>query len=82
LLGYFSYSFLAVKYSKLHYRCLERDKIEALKKNKGNFDSKMSLTLRGYQDISWWIENIASSYEDIYVPNHSVVITTDACKTG
>jgi len=82
LLGYFSYSFLAVKYSKLHYRCLERDKIEALKTNKGNFDSKMSLSLRGYQDINWWIKNIASSYEDIYLPNHSVVITTDACKTG
>ena len=44
LLGKFSTSFPAVQFGRLHYRALERDKIEALKFKKGNFDKKMTIS--------------------------------------
>ena len=42
----FSSSFISVPLGKLHYRALERNKIEALKLSKGNFDRYTSITLR------------------------------------
>ena len=40
LLGKFTSSFPAVRFSKRHYRSLEREKVQALKPSKDNFDKK------------------------------------------
>ena len=40
LLGKFTSSFPAVQFGKRHYRSLEREKVQALKPSKDNFDKK------------------------------------------
>ena len=51
LLGYFSTSFIGVKFGLLHYRSLERDKIKYLQYNKGNFDKCMLLSAAAINEI-------------------------------
>ena len=73
---------MAVTFGKLHYRNLERDKIFALRKNMGKFDSPMIISHQARRDIHWWINNIDKSYSDISKNNSRFVMTTDACQTG
>ena len=44
LIGSLISSCPGVRYGRLHYRNIERDKINALKSQKGNFEAKMSLS--------------------------------------
>ena len=82
LLGYMSYGFIAVKFGKMHYRHLERQKIEALAFNKGNFEAILTLSDCSLDDIRWWKDNIWTAYDDIYKGNPTVVLTTDISLTG
>ena len=82
LLGYFSSSFVAVRFGKLHYRNLERDKIEALRLSKGNFDALMHISELARKDIEWWRDNILDSSNEIYHGIPSITLSTDACNTG
>ena len=82
LLGTLTSAFPGVKFGPLHYRSLERCKIAALKKAKGNFDANMLLSQLAAQDIQWWINNIESSMNVLSLGNASIVLTTDASKTG
>jgi len=66
LLGYMSYGFVAVKFGKMHYRNLERLKIEALAQSRGNFDAFTHLTDKSKDDIRWWRDNIHNAYDDVY----------------
>jgi len=77
-----SYSFIAVKFGKLHYRDLERNKVKALAQNKGNFDAYTSFTYKSIQNIWWWLTNINKVYEDIYKGSPSATLTTDASLKG
>ena len=82
LIGKFTASFPGVRYGPLHYRDLEREKVAALKLNKGNFDKNMCIGKKGCSDISWWVENIMDSFAAIHIGNPNFVMETDACKTG
>ena len=82
LLGKFSSSFPAVQFGRLHYRALERDKIEALKFKKGNFDKKMTISSAGKDDIYWWLNNITTAFNVIGMDNCEVTLKTDASKLG
>ena len=82
LLGKFSSSFPAVQFGRLHYRALERDKIEALKFKKGNFDKKMTISSSGKDDIYWWLNNISTAFNVIEMDNCEVTLKTDASKLG
>ena len=82
LLGKISSSFQGVKFGRLHYRKIERDKTEALKIAKGNFEKKMSLSSQALEEIKWWLENVDQSYSDIHNGNPDITINTDASKTG
>ena len=77
-LGKFCSSFLAVLLGRLHYRGLERFKIEALKEHKGNFDKIVIIPKPGLDDILWWKLNIPSSFAPIV----RVTINTDASSFG
>jgi len=44
-------SFTAVRYGSLYYHHLENDKKLALKYNRGNFDSLMSLSFPGRKEL-------------------------------
>ena len=50
VIGLIVSSFSAVDYGKLFYRELEKEKIQALKRSKGNFDSYMRVTQGMKQD--------------------------------
>ena len=51
LLGKFTSSFAAVQFGKLHYRSLEREKIQPLRLSKGSFDKKMKVPSAGKENI-------------------------------
>ena len=82
VLGKMVATFPAVQYGKLHYRELEKEKIKALKKNNGNFDSMMSLSPQAKADILWWLHNIHTSVRDIRRNCHTKIITSDASGLG
>ena len=82
LLRKFTNSFPAVPFGKLHYRYLEREKIQALKLSKSNFDKKMKVSSAGTEDIMWWYKNIANAFNVIARGNCEFVLKIDACLMG
>ena len=50
-------AFYAVLEAPLHYRCLEKQKIQGLGKDK-NYDRKIVLDRESILEINWWIVNI------------------------
>ena len=50
LLGKFTSSFAAVQFGKLHYRSLEREKIQPLRLSKVSFDKKMKVHSAGKEN--------------------------------
>lgn len=78
LLGCISFSFIAVKFSKLHYWNLKRNKIFALAVSSGKFDSKFNTK----QDIEWWINNITDAKNDLHLNTPNLTVTTDASLQG
>ena len=75
-------TFPAVKFGPLYYRNIDMCKNAALKKSKGNFSATMTLNEESKNEIWWWIQNIATAYNDIYNSIPSTSIETDASKTG
>ena len=51
LLRKFTSSFAVVQFGKLHYRSLEREKIQPLRLSKGSFDKKMKVPSAGKENI-------------------------------
>ena len=81
-IGTLTSSLPGILYGPLHYRNLERDKNEALKYAKGNFNNNMRISPLGSQDILWFKNNIMTSYAPIEFPRISQIIYTDASLTG
>ena len=75
-------TFSAVKYGPLHYRELEKEKIQALRRSYGEFDSKMLVTENMKTDLLWWVNNLATQKRNIDHGNAQVVITSDASLIG
>ncbi|CAB4038826.1 Hypothetical predicted protein, partial [Paramuricea clavata] len=62
LVGMMTASFPAVMYGPLHYRSIDMDKNEALKKSKGNFNSSMTLSSSSIEDLHWWSVSLPSAF--------------------
>ena len=75
-------TFNAVDYGALHYRDLERDKIMALKKSRGNYDSLACLADESINEIKWWLENIDASFRNIRRSEPDLILCTDASNDG
>jgi len=75
-------SFPAVQWGKLHYRNLERRKIQALKRCKGNFDANMIITEDMIMDIKWWYHNLDMAFDHIYRDNPQETVQCDASLEG
>lgn len=75
-------SFQAVKYGPLYYRHLEQDKKAALRNSKGNFDSNMELSTYSREDLIWWKNNVQVAYNDIYVKQPEISLSSDASLAG
>ena len=75
-------TFPAVQYGPLYYRSLERDKIYALRANRGHFDRVMQLSGKAKQELRWWINNIRKSYSPIQRKKPQIELRTDASGSG
>ena len=82
VIGYLLSSFPAVKYGKSHYRAIENDKSVSLTFAKGNFDSKMTLSLEAKQQLQWWLKHLPISFNDTEIPPVNVAINSDASLSG
>lgn len=73
---------VASKWGQLFYRNLERDKIQNLKSNRGNFDSFMKLSVKAISDLNFWLsteKQIPSFFGHTPV---ALTITSDASGVG
>ena len=82
ILGKISSSFPGVKYGRLHYRGLERQKTAALRQHRGNFNAQIYLSEEAIVDIQWWIHNTQHSKNQLFTPNPSKTIFTDSSSYG
>ncbi|PFX30406.1 hypothetical protein AWC38_SpisGene4801, partial [Stylophora pistillata] len=82
VIGFLVSSFPAVEFAEMHYRHLELDKICALRANKGNFDSTMTLSAQSKTELTWWIDNVLTASKPIRHGNPDLTLTTDASKFG
>ena len=82
LLGMMVAYSIAVPYGRLFSMSLERQKIAALKMNKGKFEAKMTLNESTLRDIFWWSENISTISAPIRRSPQSIEIYTDASLSG
>ncbi|PFX19912.1 Pro-Pol polyprotein [Stylophora pistillata] len=71
-----------VELDPLHYRSLERDKSNALRENKGNFGSSMTLSPSSRAELNWWITNANTSHKLISHGEPELLIQTDASTNG
>ena len=82
VLGLLVSTFSAVEYGRLHYRDIEKEKIQALRMSNGDFDSKMLVTDSMKVDLLWWVNNLASQKRKITHRSADIVITSDASLNG
>ena len=75
-------SFPGVEFGPVFYRKLDNAKNRALKDSKGNFNSCIEINSEMKDDLNWWIENIQYAYNPISHGNPSMIIYSDASKTG
>lgn len=75
-------SFPGVTHGPLYYRAIERNKTEALKIRKGNFDKRMTLSEDSKIELQWWAQNVIESKNVISHGHPSCTLTTDASLTG
>ena len=54
-----------VEYAPLFYKPLEKVKEQEFKKQKGNYNSFMTIPKHVKTVIKWWIQNVESSYKQI-----------------
>ena len=82
LVGYMVAYTQAVDYGLLYQKALEKDKNEALVLSKGNFESRMVLSLEARDDIFWWLENIRKAKRIIRPATPDIYIESDASMGG
>ena len=82
VIGLIVSSLPGVEHGPLHYRSLERDKSNALRENKGNFGSSMTLSPSSKAELNWWITNVNTSHKLISHGEPELLIQTDASTHG
>ena len=71
-----------VKYAALHYKSMELERDQALKKSYGDFDKLMCISYETTQCLKWWINNIESSFKPISLGLLDRRIETDSSLIG
>ena len=66
-----------VEHGPLHYRSLERDKSNALRENKGNFGSSVTLSPSSRAELNWWITTVDTSHKLISHGEPELLIQTE-----
>jgi ribonuclease HI len=72
-----------VEFGPLHYRHLEKEKVQALSASKGSYQGRVQLlSPRSRSKLQWWIDNIALSHKHITHEKPSFTIQSDASTAG
>ena len=82
LIGHLVAALPGVLFGTIFIKQLKIIKIKSLAKNKGNNAAFIRLTDEVKADIQWWTDHITESAYPVRVSKPSVVIKTDASKTG
>ena len=82
LIGKLVSSFPGVAFGPLFYRDLEMAKTEALKVNRGGYDSTMVLSDDMKSELQWWVDNLETASSPISNGNPDIVIDTNASLIG
>ena len=82
VIGILVANFPGVEFGLLHYRSLQKDKVQALVASKGNYLGHVQLSRKSITDLNWWVENIAFSHKHIIHDQPSATIQSDASKLG
>lgn len=67
---------------QLHYRTLEREKVKAIKRERGNWEGPMAFSCKAKEEIKWWKLNATTTFSPISRPPADLVITSDASLRG
>ena len=71
-----------MEFGRLHYRQLELEKVQALKRVAGDYNKTFYLSLDAKTEIQWWIDNIDSQIRHIEHGKITFVLTTNASNQG
>ena len=75
-------SFPGTMHGPLYYRKLDRDKTQALKVHKGDFDALMTISQAAKSELTWWVHNIMSAFNLVSHGPPIQQVTTDASLQG
>lgn len=78
IIGMLISTFDAVQFGPLHYRHLEKDKIEALHFSHGNYDASMIVSKLAKDELQWWVSNLPSAYNRLIREGRTLELFTDA----
>lgn len=81
LIGKLIFASQGVEYGLLHTRDLERIKIKALEKSKGNFNTMTSVPASITPEIQWWLDNL-NLHKKLKTGKFVAEIFTDASDSG
>lgn len=70
------------KYSWLHTKVLEREKITYLRKNFNNYNKIMKLTKNVKDELEWWLKNIQHFEKTFKLHKFDMELFSDASETG
>ena len=65
IIGKIVASFPGVMYGPLYYRELDKDKTQALKEAKGDFDATMALSQSAKTELHWWECHVENSFQKL-----------------
>ena len=74
--------FPACPWGRAHYRSLETIKLEALTRNRWNWDAKCSIFGEAIQDLKWWICTIPHTAAPICCNKTDMTLYTDSSDFG
>ena len=72
----------AFRYAEAYIKHLEMDKVQALRRARGNFDDKMLLSDDSIREIHWWLSNVRQSGRPIRMGPPQLMLFTDASNEG
>ena len=74
--------FTAHPLGRLHYRSMERLKVQELKRHCGDFEAIISLDQHSISDLRWWVQTLPTAAAPISRGVPTCVFTCDASKRG
>ena len=82
LVGQMVATFPGVERGKVYYRRLDNEKSTQLQRSKGNYETEFQLPPYCLDDLHWWVDNIENANNPISHEPPSIIIQSDASKTG